>query len=48
MEKRVIIISIDAIETMSALTPQEWRVLQILKEDLLKYDKLNNKILEPR
>jgi hypothetical protein len=36
--------TIDAIETMSKLTPQEWKVLQILKEDILKYDELNNKM----
>ena len=33
---------VDAIEVMSTLTPQEWKVLKILEKNVLKYDKIND------
>ena len=33
--------AIDAFEVMAKLTPQEFRVINILKKDLLKYDEQN-------
>jgi len=34
--------AIDALEIMAELTPQEFRAIIVLKEDLLKYDDLND------